>query len=200
MMGSIKKKLPLALLLAAVLFLFPAPLPAAGSTLRIPVLFLGDLHSQLLPVSLKANKTTVLFGGLVNGASLLAKERAAEPSALILQGGDAVSGIMWLHFAGEPEFATLEAAGVQAFLLGNHEFNYGTDHLKKGLGRTSISALASNLYFDDQDLAERVSRYVILESAKTKVGVFGIASPNLFAQASPGPGVHLNRNVEAVSV
>ena len=200
MMGSIKKKLPLALLLAAVLFLFPAPLPAAGSTLRVPVLFLGDLHSQILPVSLKANKTTVLFGGLVNGASLLAKERAAEPSALILQGGDAVSGIMWLHFAGEPEFATLEAAGVQAFLLGNHEFNYGTDHLKKGLGRTSISALASNLYFDDQDLAERVSRYVILESAKTKVGVFGIASPNLFAQASPGPGVHLNRNVEAVSV
>lgn len=199
MMGSGIKKFPLALLLAAVLFFIPGPAPAAGPTARVPVLFLGDLHSQLLPVSLKANKTTVLFGGLVNGASLLAKERAAEPSALILQGGDAVSGIMWLHFAGEPEFSALELAGVQVILLGNHEFNYGPDQLKKGLGRTSITALASNLYFDDQDLAERVSRYVILESGKTKVGLFGLASPNLFAQASPGPGVHLHRNVEAVS-
>ncbi|MDD3515528.1 MAG: bifunctional UDP-sugar hydrolase/5'-nucleotidase [Synergistaceae bacterium] len=200
MTDSGKMKFPLALLLAAVLFLFPAPLPAEASTARVPVLFLGDLHSQLLPVSLKANKTTVLFGGLVNGASLLARERSAEPSALVLQGGDAVSGIMWLHFAGEPEFSALETAGVQAFLLGNHEFNYGPDHLKKGLGRTSMAALASNLYFDDPDLAERVSRCVILESGKVKVGVFGIASPNLFAQASPGPGVHLNRNIRTMSL
>ena len=200
MTGSGKMKFPLALLLAAVLFLFPAPLPAGASTARVPVLFLGDLHSQLLPVSLKANKTTVLFGGLVNGASLLARERTAEPSALILQGGDAVSGIMWLHFAGEPEFTALQASGVQAFLLGNHEFDYGPDHLKKGLGRTPMPALASNLYFDDPELAERISRSVILESGKAKVGVFGIASPNLFAQSSPGPGVHLNKNIQTVSL
>jgi len=194
-----KKILSSALLLSAVLFLLPDPAPAGGSTARVPVLFLGDLHSQLLPVSLKANKTTVLFGGLMHGAAVLARERAAEPSSLILQGGDAVSGIMWLHFAGKPEFSALEAAGVQALLLGNHEFNYGPDHLKKGLAGTSMAVLASNLHFDDGDLADRVSRNLILTSGKTTVGVFGIASPNLFAQASPGPMVHLNRNVEAVS-
>jgi 5''-nucleotidase/2'',3''-cyclic phosphodiesterase and related esterases len=198
--GSGKMKFPLALLLAAVLFFFPLLFRRGHPPHGCPSSFWGDLHSQLLPVSLKANKTTVLFGGLVNGASLLARERTAEPSALILQGGDAVSGIMWLHFAGEPEFTALQASGVQAFLLGNHEFDYGPDHLKKGLGRTPMPALASNLYFDDPELAERISRSVILESGKAKVGVFGIASPNLFAQSSPGPGVHLNKNIQTVSL
>ena len=186
------------LLLPLFLFFLLAPSPAAGA--RISVLFLGDLHSQLLPVSLKTNKTTVFFGGLVHGAGLLAKEKAAEPDSLILQGGDAVSGITWLHFSGEPEFSALAAAGVQAMLLGNHEFNYGPEHLKRGLSFSSIPVLSSNLTFDDWELAERVSRHVILKSGDTSVGVFGLASPNLSAQASPGPRVHIDRNLEDVSV
>jgi 5'-nucleotidase/UDP-sugar diphosphatase len=187
----------------AVLFLLvcllPAPVRADCSEVRAAILFLGDLQSQMLPVSRKVNKTTVFFGGLVNGAAVLEKEKAKEPEALILQGGDAVSGLMWHSFGGEPEFSALEAAGVQALLPGNHEFNYGAGHLKKGLNRISIPALASNLRFDDPELADRIKEKIILHAGDVPVGIFGIASPTLFAQASPGSGVHLDKDCAAVS-
>lgn len=179
--------------------LLPTPVRADCSEARAAILFLGDLQSQMLPVSRKVNKTTVSFGGLVNGAAVLEKEKGREPGALILQGGDAVSGLMWYSFGGEPEFSALEAVGVQALLPGNHEFNYGAGHLKRGLSRTSIPVVASNLRFDDPELAERIKEKIVLRAGDVPVGIFGIASPTLFVQASPGPGVHLDKDEAAVS-
>lgn len=180
-------------------FIFFTPYQSECSPTQASILFLGDLQSQMLPISRKINKITVSFGGLINGAAVLEKEKCKSPSSLILQGGDAVSGVMWHSFAGEAEFPALEAAGVQAILLGNHEFNYGADHLKKGLSYTSVPVIASNLEFDDPGLAGRVKKKIILDSGGVPVGIFGIASPTLFVQASPGPGVHLDKDEEAVS-
>lgn len=182
-----------------VCLIFLAPQQARCAPSRASILFLGDLQSQMLPISKKVNKITVSFGGLVNGAAVLQKEKAKSPDALILQGGDAVSGLMWLSFAGEPEFAGLEAAGVQAMTLGNHEFNYGAEHLKKGLARASIPVVVSNLEFDDPQLAGRVVKSMILDAGGTPVGIFGLASHTLFTQASPGPGVHIDNDLNSVS-
>lgn len=156
---------------------------------------MGDLDSQLLPVSQKAKTATALYGGLVHGAALLERELEKAPDSLILQGGNAVSGPLWLHFAGEPEFTALEAAGVQAFALGTHEFVYGPGHLKKGLAKTSIIPLASNLTFDDPYLADRVKKYALLKAGETTVGVFALASTRLFDEASPGPEVRLDKYI-----
>ena len=176
-------------------FLFAAPLEGA----TVPILFLGDLDSQLLPVSQKAKTATALYGGLVHGAALIERELKEAPTSLVLQGGNAVSGPLWLHFAGGPEFSALEAAGVQAFALGNHEFVYGAGHLKKGLANTSMIPLASNLAFDDPYLAGRVKKYALLKSGETTVGVFAIASARLFDEARPGPGVRLNNHVASLA-
>ena len=189
-------------LLAGILLLafsFTAPPGAGCSEVRASIFFLGDLYSQMLPISKKINKTTVSFGGLINAAAVLEKEKGESPNALILQGGNAVSGLMWRSFAGEPEFAALEAAGVQALLPGNHEFNYGAGHLKKGLGHTALPVIASNLDFDDPWLAGRIKKRIILKAGDAAVGIFGIASPALFARASPGPGVHVDKDIHSVS-
>ena len=187
------------LLVLTLVALALTPPEAQGSDRGATILFIGDLHSQLLPLSTKTHKTTVFSGGLVHAAEILRRERQAHPDALILQGGDAVSGPMWLHFFGKPEFSALERAGVQAGLLGNHEFDYGPEHLKKGLAETSVPMIASNLSFDDERLQRRVSKYVLLRAGDVSVGVFGLASLRLFSQASPGEGVHLESDVANVS-
>ena len=175
------------------------PSCAYGAEKSVQILFLSNLHSKILPLSSKANKTTVHFGGLIHGSGILLREKAAAPDSLIINGGDAVSGLMWHSFSGEPEFSALEKAGVQAGFFGNHEFDFGADHLKKGLGHCTFPMIASNLSFDDEEMKERISRYVLLQAGKTTVGLFGLVSPNLFNQSSPGNRVHLEKDMEKIA-
>lgn len=179
------------------LFSLAVALPSEAG--QATVLFIGDLHSQILPLTRKIHKTTASYGGLVYAAQVIDQEREKNPHAVILEGGDAVSGIMWFHFFGEPEFAALEKTGVQAKLLGNHEFNYGLDHLALALRRSSLPVVATNLSFDDAFMKERIVPTLLLQSGDTVLGILGLASPTLFAQASPGEKVHLDRDMEGIA-
>ncbi len=173
---------------------------ASGSDGRVVVFALNDMHSQLLPVTTKVKTTTVLFGGLAHGGGVIAEQRAVEKDpVLVLQAGDMVAGLMWRLFSGEPEFAALERAGVQAGTLGNHEFDYGVEHLKKLLLFTSMPMVVSNLEFDDGFLKQRVAKRLMLQVGAMKVGVFGLASPNLFALAGAGDSVKVNAALREVS-
>lgn len=182
---------------AAVVFFVPE---GSGADGRLVVFALNDVHSQLLPVTTKVKTTTVLFGGLAHAVGVIAEQRAAEKDpVLVLQAGDAVAGLMWRLFSGEPEFAALERAGVQAGTLGNHEFDYGAEHLKKALARTSMRMVSSNLAFDDDFLKRRVGARAMLRAGDLKVGVFGLASPNLFALAGAGDSVKVDAGLREVS-
>lgn len=173
---------------------------ASGTDGRFVVFGLNDMHSQLLPVPTKVKTTTVLFGGLAHGSGVIAEQRAAEKDpVLVLQAGDMVSGPMWRLFSGEPEFAALEHAGVQAGTLGNHEFDYGVEHLKKLLSFTSMPMVVSNLEFDDDFLKQRVSKRLMLQAGALKAGVFGLASPNLFSLADVGDSVKVNAALRDVA-
>ncbi len=173
---------------------------ASGADGRVVIFALNDMHSQLLPVTTKVKTTTVLFGGLAHAGGVIAEQRAAEKDpVLALQAGDMVAGLMWRLFSGEPEFSALEHAGVQAGTLGNHEFDYGVEHLKKLLSFTSMPMVVSNLEFDDDFLKQRVLKRLMLQAGAMKVGVFGLASPNLFALAGAGDSVKVDAALRQIS-
>ncbi|MDI9370701.1 MAG: bifunctional UDP-sugar hydrolase/5'-nucleotidase [Synergistota bacterium] len=187
------------ILSAGLMLLLLLPLSSVAEERTATILFFADLKSRLAPVSIKANKTTVQFGGLVNGAALLRSERGKNPATVVLAGGDSVSGLMWHTFAGTPEFSAMEEAGVQAVLLGNHEFHYGSEHLKKALSGRSMHIIASNLSFADEMLAEIVKRWTIIEAGGIRLGVFGLASPTLMTENYPVPGVDLDDDIHRVT-
>jgi 5'-nucleotidase len=78
-------------------------------------------------------------------------------------------------------------------MFGNHEFHLGTDHLKEALKRHgSFPMLATNIDFDDPDLAGLVKKDLILTTADgVKVGFFSLVPPRLVTQTRGGSGVRI---------
>lgn len=123
--------------------------PAWARDGKVTLLFLSHIRSQLLPVTSKANKTTVSFGGLAYAAVLPALKNKKNPDAIFFHRGEAVDGSLWRNFKGKPEFSALNAAGIQLGMFGKHEFDYGFEHMKTGLSYAAFPIVVSNVAIDD---------------------------------------------------
>ena len=98
---------------------------AAADENEIVILYMNDIHGRL--ESSKAADSDVLVGGMIKLATLvqdIVGEKAG--SVIILNAGDALHGTNIVNlFEGVPMVEALEAIGVDAMAIGNHEFNYG---------------------------------------------------------------------------
>lgn len=177
-----------------------AGVQADGADGRIVVYALGDIQSQLLPVTTKVNKTTVVFGGLAHAGGVIAKHRSEERDpVLVLQTGDAVSGPMWRAFSGEPEFAAMERIGVRAGTLGELELDYGAAHILRALGRSRMVVVSSNVSFEDCRLRDRVPPNALLREGHLTVGLFGLLSPQFFALPGDGGSIKVDNKLDEIS-
>jgi 5'-nucleotidase len=95
---------------------------------------MNDTHSHLEPneTELKFDgvKTWADLGGFAKVASKVKKVRQEKPDSILLHAGDAVQGTAYFtKYNGRPEYEMLGMLGVDAFELGNHEFDRGQDFL-----------------------------------------------------------------------
>ena len=130
----------LALLLAA-LCTFPAGAVAEGCTQETNVttiLFTHDLHSHFLPQSTAEGGES---GGYARLKTVIDGERAMNPDALLVDGGDFSIGslIQTLYTTQAAELRTMGAMGYDAVTIGNHEF----DHKGTGFAEMLNSAKAA---------------------------------------------------------
>lgn len=123
------------------------------------------------------------------------------PAAVITESGDLVMGPWWRFGGGEPEFTVAGLLGVKVGTLGNQEFNLGQGHLKKALtDYASFPVLATNISFEDQQLASLIKKTFILTTDDgVKVGFFSLASPQLVAITRAGDGLHFDPDVVKVA-
>lgn len=119
-------------------FLFTLTLlPAAGQE-RLVILHTNDTHSQIEP----DNKG---LGGVARRKALIDSIRAAEPATLLIDAGDAVQGTLYFSlFKGEVEDSLMNLLGYDIQILGNHEFDNGTDELARRWNRLRADRLSTN--------------------------------------------------------
>lgn len=130
----------LALLLAALCAL-PVGAVAEGCTQETNVttiLFTHDLHSHFLPQPTAEGGES---GGYARLKTVIDGERALNPDALLVDGGDFSIGslIQTLYTTQAAELRTMGAMGYDAVTIGNHEF----DHKGVGFGEMLNSAKAA---------------------------------------------------------
>lgn len=159
----------------------PTPPPTATSSevnLReIVILRTNDEHGHLLPTE---------SGGFVRGGAGLAMAdwlgRGYDPrieggKVLLLSGGDNwVGPAISTWFKGEPTIEAMNAMGYAASVIGNHEFDFGQEALRRRQAEARFPYLAANLYREgSEEIADLAQPYVLVEVNGVKVGLIGLA-------------------------
>lgn len=131
-----------------------------GQDVRVTLLHTSDIHSRLFPYYQVPNRfdegyglleENQPFGGIAQIATIVAEEREAAGRSLWLDSGDSFQGAPIFNlFHGEVEFRTLSLAGLDAAVIGNHEFDLGSNNLYDQLNNyATFRPLAANYYFEE---------------------------------------------------
>ena len=157
---------------------------AAAQERRLTVLFTSDVHARVLPFDDVRERPA--RGSLAQVASLVARVRTENARTVVLDGGDAIQGTPLSHYAfvgagadgNDPTIAAMNLIGYDAATIGNHEFNYGLDVLRRSLGQSRFPWLAANVG-GARDASLPIRGEVVLERGGVAVGVIGLTSPNV---------------------
>jgi len=171
---------------------------ASPGDVHLRVLATSDLHMQIWPHDYFHD--TAQPHGLAVAAGHIAQLASQADNTLIVDNGDFLQGTpMGDLFAEEPQrlndaphpmIAALNALGIDAATLGNHEFNYGLPFLQKTLAGADFPVVCANLCTtlgatasDDERLIQPsviLSRSVTTLGGKTHtldIGITGFAPP-----------------------
>lgn len=152
--------------------------------------------------------------GLAKISTIINEARAQkgkDDAILCIDGGDILQGTpldtyMVQHpsewKAGQhPMFAAFNKIGYDAIELGNHEFNFGLDYLKKAIGKNK-NVLGANVIDDKTGKTwSAVRPYLIktvkIDGEKVKVGIVGTDTPAIpnFEDPSHFAGLHFESQV-----
>ena len=146
------------------------------------------------------------FHGALGGASALACQvetvRAENETSFLFSAGDSVGGSAFESAVqnDEPTIDVLNALGVDATAIGNHEYDQGQDDLTGRIEpRTEFPDLAANVY---DASGERVhDAYTIIERDGVKVAVIGAVTTKTVGKVSPAAieGLTFGDPVDAVN-
>ena len=179
------------------------PLANTDQDLRITFLHTSDWHSRVLPYDFEPPRSDQElgldpahrpFGGLARMATVLKRERANAERALHVDSGDCFQGAPIFNFyQGEVEIKSMSLAGVDAAVIGNHEFDVGVRNVVRQLREHArYPVVGANYVMPDPQspvdiaLAEVVHPYTILQADGLRVGVIGGA--NVSSLSSVGEG------------
>ncbi len=141
--------------IAAVTGLLPARMFAgAMPPIDVTVLFFNDIHGHLLPIKVKTGKGEQEAGGIARMAAVVKNIRNENDHkgirTLVVIAGDILQGTtMSTVFQGRPDVECFNFMGVDATIVGNHEFDFGFQNFMDLKERAAFPFLSSNIVRKD---------------------------------------------------
>lgn len=201
----------------------PCP-PGQACQVSLTILHTSDIHSRLFPyeqvitqvdatLGLGELNTVANIGGVARMAYILNRERARSGRVVHLDSGDCFQGApIFNFFRGEPEVRAMSALGVDAAVVGNHEFDFGAQNVANQMQRwATFAPLSANYRYDatTQDIPATtngrlgtVARpFVVLNTGGLKIAVIGMANLSSLTSVFDSPnrlGVTPLNTVETV--
>jgi 5'-nucleotidase/UDP-sugar diphosphatase len=162
---------------------------------KLTLLHTGDVHSRLFPYSLEitqedstlglgTNGTVANVGGMARMSYILGRERARSDRVLHLNAGDFFEGApIFNYFLGEPEIRAASAIGLDAMVIGNHEFDKGPLDVAIQLQKwADFPVLAANYQFSDPNLPNSsligtvLKPFTVFNQGGLKIAVIGMGN------------------------
>ncbi len=173
-----------------------------AAEVKLRVLETTDLHMNLLSYDYYQDKSTDQYG-LARSVTLIKAARAEAPNSMLFDNGDLLQGNPLGDWVAKvkplkegqvhPAYKVMNLLAYDAANIGNHDFNYGLDFLRRALAGANFPYISANVYLDDKDkdtdqAKHAFTPYLLLDrqfkdaqgnSHAIKVGVIGLLPPQI---------------------
>lgn len=159
-----------------------------GNTRGLTILHWNDFHARNMPYKINrkdslGNQYQVYVGGTSSMLGYLNKFR--NENSLVLNGGDDYQGTPISSITqGFSQIHLLNLYKLDAFVLGNHDFDYGMYKLNLALKEGNFNFIAANLSYKE-DGKTFANPYLIKEINGIKIGIIGLAPMDLMTLTVP---------------
>ena len=166
-----------------------------ASQVDLRIMETTDLHSNMMDFDYYKDKPTEKFG-LVRTASLIHSARNEVTNSVLVDNGDIIQGSPLGDYMAakglkegdvHPVYLAMNTLNYAVGNLGNHEFNYGLDYLKKALAGAKFPYVNANV-IDDKTGKPLFTPFLITDNAvkdrdgKThnlRIGYIGFVPPQI---------------------
>ena len=165
------------------------PVSANAASDRLVIAHTNDLHAHFAPNAAPWIAGEPEVGGFAEIAGHVEQlhRRWGGDNVLVLDGGDIMTGTPLMEFEvrgvrGGAMLDFMEEAGMDAWVLGNHEFDIGYDHVSALVTASRIPVLSANLDAVDGSGVPGIAGvqdHSIFERAGLRIGVFGLTTDSL---------------------
>ena len=157
-----------------------------------------DLSGQLVILHTNDSHGRIKEDGTSMGMSavkyLANRYENAGASVLILDAGDTLHGLPIVTASrGESAVNVMNAVGYSAMAPGNHDFNYGYEHILELEEEMNFPVLAANVTYE-ADGSLVFGDHIVITCGEYTSGVFGMATPETVTKTNPNNVVGLDFN------
>ena len=174
-------------LLGAVPTLASAAAALKSDTVCISILHTTDLHGHILPTS--DYDGTPDRGGLARCVTQIRRWRRQNRNSILIDVGDVYQGTeVSLRNKGELMIDLFNYLEYDAWVVGNHEFDWGIEAFHQALQRSTMPVLAANTLLEATPPGElpdakhpfaKIQPFILKEFAGIKLALIGITTPGM---------------------
>ena len=146
------------------------PLPALAQT-ALTILHTSEHHGVLQPLEMGHFTGQ---GGVARRATIIREIRHEVEHVLLVDSGDLLIGTATsAMFRGEADIAAMNQMGYDALAVGNHDFDFGPDHLAKLKRQAKFPFLCTNVRPRRADICQRFAIKTIGPLRIALIGLIG---------------------------
>jgi 2',3'-cyclic-nucleotide 2'-phosphodiesterase (5'-nucleotidase family) len=158
---------------------------AASDTVQISILHTTDLHGHILPTTDYQGNADL--GGFARCATQIRRWRRQNRNSILIDIGDVYQGTdVSLRTQGSLMIDLFNHLKYDAWIVGNHEFDWGVEPFMNALAKSNMPVLAANMSMEGKRSGEiseqpfaKIQPSILKEVDGIKIAVIGVTTPGM---------------------
>jgi 5'-nucleotidase / UDP-sugar diphosphatase len=158
-----------------------------SETVSISILHTTDLHGHILPTSDYNGNSDC--GGMARCVTQIRRWQQQNPNSILIDIGDVYQGTdVGLRSKGDLMIDLFNHLKYDAWIIGNHEFDWGVQPFQQALQRSAMPVLAANTVLEGKPAGEfadpkhpfaKIQPFILKQVAGIKLAIIGVTTPGM---------------------